>query len=111
MILDKGICTFHELTDISEPGRMPNEQMVAVYQSWYGELDFGSDMAYSTAKREDVAVSARVRVLQNRSISNLMAVTLSDQPDKRFEVIRVYHGTDDNSGQPISDVSLKAVSA
>jgi head-tail adaptor len=109
VILDKGICEVYRMEDISEPGGMPKEELVKIHESWFGELDFGSNPEYETQHREDVGVAARIRIHQNREITNLHAVKLSTEPDKRYEVTRVYHGRDDESGELISDLSLKAV--
>lgn len=43
MILDKGICTVYRMEDISEPGGMPKEEPVKFHESWFGELDFGTN--------------------------------------------------------------------
>lgn len=109
MILDKGICTLSRLENAASAGNMPADRLVQIHQSWYAELDFSTDPEYATGHREDVAVSARIRVHQNRAITNLHVAELSAQPGKRYEVTRVYHGVDDESGEPISDLSLKAV--
>lgn len=109
MILDKGICKVYRLEDISAPGDMPKERLVQFHESWFGELDFASNSDQKTQYREDVITSARIRIYQNREITNLNAVTLSTDPEKRFEVTRVYHSRDDESGEPISDLNLKAV--
>ncbi|NLD52072.1 MAG: hypothetical protein GX650_04170 [Clostridiales bacterium] len=109
MILDSGICTIYEAANSAVAGNKPIDQLTKKYESWYGELDFGSDSAYVTDFREDVETSARIRILQHRSITNRDAAELSTEPGIRYEVTRVYHALDDDSGQPISDLNLRRI--
>lgn len=111
MILDKGICTVYTAANGAPAGNKPIDQLTTKYESWYGELDFGSDPAYVTEFREDVETSARIRIHQNRSITTRDAVKLSiDAAGIVYEITRVYHGTDDENGQQISDINLRRVS-
>ena len=52
-----------------------------------------------------------MRILQNRRIANHDRVELidSDGAVVRYEVVRVYHGTDYDSGEAISDISLEVI--
>lgn len=109
MILDRGICTLYRLESVGSPGNMPVEQLVIFHESWFGELSFASNPEYETDHREDVQVSARIRIYQNRNINNLQEARLSTDPNIRYEVTRVFHGVDEDSGEPISDLSLKVV--
>jgi len=60
-----------------------------------------------------VQTNARVRVCQSRSLEKGDAVvlrntnTLSDF-EPSYEIIRAFHGQDDDNGQPISDLTLTA---
>ena len=67
MILDKGFCSIYEVANSAPAGGMPVEKLTLKYQSWYGELDF-STTPYQAEMQEDVEISARVRIVQNRSI-------------------------------------------
>jgi hypothetical protein len=107
MILDKGICSI-----FSVGGTVFNPTYTLKYQSWYGELNFESAPSYPTEAREDVEVSARIRVIQDRSINNRDALFFSASTTPsgdRYEVTRTFHGVDEESGQPITDLTLRRV--
>lgn len=111
MILDKGYCSIYTTGNISQPGDMPVEGLTLKYQSWYGELDFLVSPAEIGAQ-EGIAIANKIRVIQNRDITNHDVAVLSTvlpAPDSspRYNVVRVYHGIDDDNGQPISDLSLE----
>lgn len=110
MILDKGICSIYQTTNTAAPGDMPNETLTLVYQSWYGEINFESSPA-TIGAQEGVTVSNRIRILQNRIVTNHDVAVLSStqtplSSDPKYNVIRAYHGNDDN-GQPITDLTLE----
>ena len=109
MILDKGIATIYRKTDTAEAGDMPTYTDVMIWQSWYGELSFETAPARPTEAREEIRCAARVRVLQNRAINNHDRVELADTGGTvtLYEVTRAYHGYDDDSGEPITDLSLE----
>ena len=109
MILDKGICTIYTAANNALAGNKPIDQLTKKCESWYGELDFGSDPAYVTEFREDVETSTRIRIHQNRSISTRDAARLSVEAGVTYEITRAYHGTDDESGLPITDLNLRRV--
>ena len=106
MILDSGICTVYEVKNVAPPGGMPKMALVPKHQSWYAELDFET-VPKDAAMQEIVVTSARIRVLQNRAITNHNVVVLAD--GEQYEVIRAYHGVDDESGEPITDLTLMKV--
>lgn len=113
MILDKGFCSIYEVTNTAAAGDMPIEGLTLKYQSWYGELDF-STVPYQAEFQEDVEISARVRIIQNRSISNhdvaILSNVLPPPSDAiQYRIVRAYHGIDDENGQPITDLSLEKV--
>lgn len=110
MILDKGICTVYSVINTASAGNKPIDKLTQKYQSWYGELDFSSDPAYVTDYREDVETSSRIRILQNRTITTRDAARLSAEPDVKYEITRAYHGTDPDSGEAITDLTLRRVS-
>ena len=109
MILDKGVCTVYHKVNTAEAGDMPAFTDVAFWQSWYGELDFGTAEARPTDDREEVRVDARVRILQNREINNHDRVELMETGGgvTVYEVTRAYHGIDDDSGELITDLTLE----
>jgi len=104
MILDSGICTVYEVKNVAPPGGMPRMALVQKHQSWYAELNFETTPK-DAAMQEVVETSARIRVLQNREITNHNVVVLTD--GEQYEVIRAYHGIDEESGEPITDLTLK----
>lgn len=114
MILDSGYCFVYAVTNISKPGDMPKEGLSLKSQSCYGELDFETAPIYATAGQEDVKISARVRIHQDRTISNHDIVILSTEltapaDAMQYEVTRAYHGPDKENGQPITDLTLVKV--
>jgi hypothetical protein len=114
MILDAGYCSVYSVGNIAPPGGMPKEGLVLKHQSYYGELDFETAPIYATPGQEDVEISARVRIHQNRGISNHDIAILSTElppPDGalQYEITRAYHGRDPDNGQPITDLTLKKV--
>jgi hypothetical protein len=90
---------------------MPVDALTLKYQSFYGELSFET-APRNIGPQEGVAVSNRVRILQNRDIANHdMAVLSSVLPPTddapRYDVIRAYHGIDPESGELITDLTLE----
>ena len=111
MILDKGIATLYHKLNTAGPGEKPVFEDVMYWQSWYGELEFETAPARPTDTREEISHAARVRVLQNRSITNHDRIELAETGGSVtvYEVGRAYHGTDGESGEPISDLTLEVV--
>jgi len=111
VILDTGICTVSRKTNISKPGDMPVYADVPYWWSWYAELSYETAPARPTPDREEVRTDARVRVLQCREIANHDRVTLADQRGREtaYEVTRAWHGLDEDSGQPITDLTLEVI--
>lgn len=116
MILDSGICTIFEMVDVSEPGGMPDLQPKLKKRAWFGWLDFATAESWPTESREEIEVSVRIRIAQDRSVTNHNVVVLEDvhritDRTVRLEVVRAFHGHDDENHQPITDLTLKAVKA
>lgn len=111
MILDRGICTICHTIDTAAPGEAPSLENRPFWESWYGELSFETAPARPTDSREDLRTDARIRVLQNRAITTRDVVTLTavDGTATTYRVRRAYHGTDTESGEPISDLSLEVI--
>lgn len=109
MLLDRGICTIFRKVNTAEPGAMPVWADEPYHVSYYGELNFETAEARPTESREEVRTDARVRVLQNRRINNHDRVALKtiEGDETLYEVTRAYHGTDDESGEPITDLTLE----
>lgn len=114
MILDTGICTVFCREDTAEPGSMPNYKYTVLTQAWYGMLAFETAPRVQDDKRENTEISARIRIPQCLRIANHNIVVLrqvAEMPEDcpRYDVIRAYHGTDDDNGQPITDLTLAEV--
>ena len=115
MILGDGICTIFAREDVSGRGEMPRFAYRKRTQSYFANLDFASGTMWTTQGREDVVIDARIRVLQDRAISPQDVVTLQKAEDVQghalYEIDRVWHGRDEESGMLISDLNLRRVSA
>lgn len=116
MILDDGICSVFVKTDVSAPGDMPEYSYQLRHQAWYGLLSFETSPANPTEYREERETAARIRILQCRSLHEQDVVQLIDadtldETINRFRITRLYHGADDESGEPITDITLEEVAA
>ena len=114
MNLDTGICTIYATENGAEAGKMPVDLLKFRHQSWYGELSFETAPAYPTEYREDGEVTTRIRILQNRAITNSDILIFTDLPTpptdaEQYEITRAYHGRDDDSGELITDLTLRRV--
>ena len=107
MILDSGICKIYKINDISETGEMPKKNLILESKSWYGELDFSSSPIQHTDVSEMIEISQRIRIIQNRMIMKNKTIVIigADQ----FNVERIFHGKDEETGELISDISLSQV--
>lgn len=115
MILDSGICSIFAVEDRSAPGEMPKPHYQLVTMCYFGWLDFATAEMWATEDREETEVSARIRILQDRDVSNKNTVVLREtyeiEPgDELYEITRAYHGHDDESGMRITDLTLRRVS-
>lgn len=109
MILDTGICTINRKKNTAAAGFLPVFEDVLIYRGWYGELEFATAPAWPTDGREEIQTDARIRILQNRQVGNHDRVILEPADGSSapvYEVTRAYHGTDDESGEPITDLTL-----
>jgi hypothetical protein len=114
MILDAGICTVFRKTDISKRGNMPKYEYKPISKHWYGELQFETSPANPTDGREEVQTDARIRIVQNRQLNNHDMVVFAntnniDDVIKAYEITRAFHGRDDESGELITDLTLRRV--
>lgn len=111
MILDKGIARIFRKVNAATDGHMPEYVCVPLHEGWYGELSFETAPARPTDNREEVRTDARVRVLQNRQINNHDVVELHPTGGTMtlYEVTRAFHGTDEDSGELITDLNLEVI--
>lgn len=114
MLLDSGVCTIFAKVNIAEKGGMPREGYEKKSKSWYGELEHASLQEWPTSGREEIRVDMRIRILQNRRITNHDVVILRNVDEveagmEKYEVLRAYHGHDDESGEMITDLTLERI--
>lgn len=114
MILDDGICTVFRRVNIAERGNMPKYRHDAISRHWYKMLDFANVQANQTGYREETRTDARIRILEDRRITNqdvivLANVQMVDDVMVAYEVTRAYHGRDTDSGERITDLTLTRV--
>lgn len=113
MILDSGICTVFRKYDTALSGEMPRPGYMLLWKSWYGELSFETSPSRPTEGREERRTDARIRVQQNRDIRQHDIVVLQnvdrweDVTGPVYDVTRAWHGQDDGSPTPVSDLTLE----
>lgn len=118
MLLDSGVYTVFGAISQKKPGGMPVTTYETLGSGWYGLLQFETTPAWPTEGREEKEVSKRIRVLQDERINTKSLVVLQEADTlesleddvQRYEVARAYHGVDEESGEPITDLTLRAVS-
>lgn len=115
MILDTGICSIFRKQDVAERGNMPKYEYKPISKHWYKELNFETAPAYPTQGREEVQTDARIRILQDRRLANHDVVVMANVPRVddvliAYEITRAYHGRDDESGEMITDLTLRRTS-
>lgn len=103
MILDSGICS------IFRRGKRVFERIGA---SWYRELAFETQPSKENVS-DGVQTGARIRIHEARQVARGDVLLLGDAPslaifDPCYEIVRAYHGQDDENGQPITDLTLTA---
>lgn len=115
MILDRGMLTVFHGTEAAEPGRKPVWTYSVVFQGWYGELNYETSPARPTEGRKETRTDKRVRILRCEKIREDDVVVLSlvrryedlTEETPVYKVGRRYHGTDDDSPTPITDMNLE----
>ena len=112
MILDRGTCTIYRKTSTTPAGGKPTWTLAAIHEGYYGELAFETSPARPTDGREETETATRIRILQNRNIRNQDLAELapfdgSSAKTEKYRIKRAYHGSDDDSGEPITDLTLE----
>lgn len=116
MLIDTGVYTAYKITNKSAAGKMPEDALVKIGEGWFKDLDFASTPAQYTDNLDQVIIERKIRILQNKDISNGCVVEIDDQ---QYHVERAYHGIDEllvygrrsGSGEQITDLSLTKVVA
>lgn len=113
MILDDGICTVFAKSNIAPKGHKPIFDFSWKHGGWYKQISFSTTPRNSEV-RESTTIARRIRILQNQDITNHDVVVLDDVmevPNEGtvYEVVRAFHGLDDDTGEPISDLYLEVM--
>ena len=114
MILDRGICRLYRKTSTTPAGGKPTWTLAEYHESYYGELSFETAPSRATERREDTRTDARVRILQCREIRNQDVAALepfdgTEVKTEYYRITRAWHGDDNDSGEPISDLTLELI--
>lgn len=114
MLLKDGIATVYARRDASGAGGAPRYvRGDARTKSLYAELSFETSPADPTKRRRELRTDARIRIKQCREIREEDEVVLEsfhqDTGAACYSVQRAYHGTDEESGDAISDLTLMEV--
>ena len=111
MIPDAGICKVYHMTNTAAAGAKPVLTPSLYYSGWYGELSFETSPARPAEFREEIRTDARIHVLQNREITELDRACLDPLTGdlSYYEITRAYHGRDEESGELITDLTLRKV--
>lgn len=114
MILDDGICSIFTNRNTAGPGGMPVYEMDWLASSWYKILHFSSRPTYLQTDKESTTVALKIRIHQNLMVTNQQVVILSESHEVpasavRYDIVRAYHGADDVTGMPITDLDLEVV--
>ena len=112
MILDRGVCRIQRKTGTTRQGGKPTYTTETIFESYYGELAFETSPRRPTDMREETQTATRVRILQNRGIRNqdlaeLIPFDGTEAKAELYRITRAYHGTDDQSGEPVTDLTLE----
>ena len=94
MILDRGIAEIYARSNAAPKGEKPVWEETMRFRSWYAELSFETS-------------DARIRIAQCRAIRQGDTVHLDGRV---YTIARAYHGTDEESGENITDLTLEEVS-
>lgn len=96
MILDAGICTIHRVDGTERSAKSPTAGLPQVYRDWCGGLNHESG---SSGVR-----TAKVRIHD----ADVQQHDIAEYAGKNWIVTRVYHGTDDETGQSVADLTMES---
>lgn len=95
MILDAGICTIHRVDGTERRAYSPTDGLPQIYRNWCGKL--GHESGNGGAR------TMRIRIHDEDIMQHDVALF----GGRAWIVTRVYHGTDDETGQPIADITME----
>ena len=107
MILDRGIAEIYARSNAAPKGEKPVWAETLRFRSWYAELSFETSPVWQTERRLSQKTDARIRIAQCRAIRQGDTVHLDGRV---YTIAREYHGTDEESGENITDLTLEEVS-
>ena len=107
MILDANILTVYKTVNTAAPGKMPDMQPVEYARSWYGWRDHEAASAYTTDPQRATEYTIKIRAHRIEGITARDMVDIGDGAGIAYEIARVYQGRDEDSGQLISDITIK----
>lgn len=108
MILDRGIAEIFARSNIAPKGEKPVWQEALRFRSWYAELSFETSPVWQPERRLAQKADARIRIAQCRDIRQGDTAHLDGRV---YAIARAYHGTDEESGEQITDLTLEEVTA
>lgn len=108
MILDRGIAEIFARSNVAPKGEKPVWQEALRFRSWYAELSFETSPVWQTERRLAQKADARIRIAQCRDIRQGDTAHLDGRV---YAIARAYHGTDEESGEQITDLTLEEVTA
>lgn len=108
MILDRGIAEIFARSNMAPKGEKPIWTETLRFRSWYAELSFETSPAWQTERRLTQKADARIRIAQCREIRQGDTAHLDGRV---YAIARAYHGTDEESGEDITDLTLEEVTA
>ena len=108
MILDRGIAEIFARSNVAPKGEKPIWTETLRFRSWYAELSFETSPVWQTERRLAQKADARIRIAQCREIRQGDTAHLGGRV---YTIARAYHGTDEESGEDITDLTLEEVTA
>lgn len=108
MILDRGIAEIFARSNVAPKGEKPVWQEALRFRSWYAELSFETSPVWQTERRLAQKADARIRIAQCRDIRQGDTAHLDGRV---YAIARAYHGTDEESGEQITDLTLEEMTA
>lgn len=99
--MDDGLLEIYSLADVSEPGNMPDNQLVLLSNSFFGDRTVGYNRQYA-AKSVNEQVDRLARIWRDDSVHiGMIAVIEGEQ----YRIDNVQHLYDDD-GLKVTDLTL-----
>lgn len=95
MLLDTDVCRLYRV-DAPRGGASPVDGLEPIYHNWYGKL------RHESGGGETGDVTLRIRIHD----ANVRENDIAEADGQYWRISRVYHGSDDDNGQPIADLTL-----